>query len=137
MNLTLEEKGMLDGKYGNVMQKCMELLVAIGDSYDAERMIPISSAHLVSANPVTAGKGGSIFIKGMAEKGGKFLVTTTTNPASVEPWLWREMGFGEEIYEEHVSLSKAIASMGGLLSNTCTPYLLGHFPRKGEACSLG
>ena len=74
MNLTLEEKGMLDGKYGNVMQKCMELLVAIGDSYDAERMIPISSAHLVSANPVTAGKGGSIFIKEMAEKGGKFLV---------------------------------------------------------------
>jgi hypothetical protein len=137
MNLTLEEKGMLDGKYGNVMQKCMELLVAIGDSYDAERMIPISSAHLVSANPVTAGKGGSIFIKEMAEKGGKFLVTTTTNPASVEPWLWRKMGFGEEIYEEHVSLSKAIASMGGLLSNTCTPYLLGHFPRKGEHVAWG
>jgi predicted aconitase len=137
MNLTREEQEMLDGKYGDVIQKCMELLVAIGDSYDAERMIPISSAHLVSANPVTAGKGGAAFIKGMAAKGGKFLVTTTTNPASVEPWLWEEMRFGEDIYKEHIALSNAIAAMGGLLSNTCTPYLLGHFPRKGEHVAWG
>ena len=137
MDLTSEEKGMLDGKYGNVMQKCMELLVAIGDGSDAERMIPISSAHLVAANPVNAGKGGSIFIKEIAQQGGKFVVPTTTNPASVEPWLWRELGFGEEIYEEQVSLSKAIAKMGGILSNTCTPYLIGHLPRKGEHVAWG
>jgi predicted aconitase len=106
---------MLDGKYGDAIQKSMELLVAVGNAYDAPRMVPIGSAHLVSANPVTAGKGGTAFIKGMAEKGGKFVVPTTTNPACLEPWSWREMGFSAELYKKHVDLSEAIGKMGGFL----------------------
>ena len=45
MKLTTEEKEMLDGKYGDGVQKAMELLVAVGDCYDAERMVPVASAH--------------------------------------------------------------------------------------------
>jgi hypothetical protein len=137
MELTKEEQEMLDGKYGDAIQESMELLVAVGNAFDAERMLPIGSAHLVSANPVTSGKGGIAFIKGMAEKGGKFVVPTTTNPACLEPWLWREMGFGAELYKTHVDLSEAISKMGGFLCNTCTPYLIGHSPRMKEHIAWG
>lgn len=47
MKLTQEEEEMLEGKYGDVMQKSMEILVAMGDSFDAEGMVQISSSHLV------------------------------------------------------------------------------------------
>jgi len=137
MKLTPDEQQMLDGKYGDVVRKSMELLVALGDCFDAERMVPIVSAHLVAPNPVTAGKGGTAYIKEMAEKGGRFVVTLTTDPACLEPWLWREMGFSEDLYRNQVALSEAIARMGGLLCNTCTPYLIGHFPRIREHVAWG
>jgi len=137
MKLTRKEQEMLDGKYGETMQNSMELLVALGDSYDAERMVSIGSAHLVSPNPISAGKGGTAFIKEIATKGGKFVVPTTTNPACLEPWSWREMGFSEELYLEQVALSQAIAEMGGFLCNTCIPYLIGHAPRMREHIAWG
>lgn len=137
MKLTKEEQEMLDGRSGEVVQKSMEILVAVGEAYDAERMVQIGSAHLVGSNPVTAGKGGTAFIKEMSEKGGRFRAPTTTNPACLEPWAWKDMGFNQELYQEQVALSKAIADMGGLLCNTCTPYLIGHTPRMGEHVAWG
>jgi predicted aconitase len=132
MKLTEEENEMLEGKYGEAKQTAMELLVAVGECYGAERMISVASAHLSCANPVTAGKGGMIFIKNMAKRGTKFTIPTTTNPTSLDPWAWREMGFSEEIYQEQDALSGTIAGMGGFLCNTCIPYLIGHAPRMGE-----
>jgi hypothetical protein len=132
MKLTKEENEMLEGKHGNAVQKALELLIAVGECYGAERMVPVSSAHLSCANPVTAGKGGTIFIKNMAKGGGRFVIPTTTNPTSLDPWAWREMGFSQEIYQENAALSGALAGMGGYLCNTCIPYLIGHAPRLGE-----
>lgn len=132
MKLTEEENEMLEGKYGEAMQTAMELLVAVGECYGAERMIPVASAHLSCANPVTAGKGGTIFIKNMAKGGGRFVIPTTTNPTSLDPWAWREMGFSQDIYQENAALSETLAGMGGYLCNTCIPYLIGHAPRLRE-----
>jgi predicted aconitase len=137
VRLTREEREMLDGKFGDPVRKAMELLVALGDCYDAEQMVPVRSAHLVSADPVDAGKGGMRFIKDMAEGGGKFVIPTTTNPACLEPWTWKEMGFTEELYREQMVLSEEIAKMGGFLCNTCAPYLIGHAPRMGEHVAWG
>ncbi len=136
MRLTAEEQEMLDGKYGDGVQKAMELLVAVGDCYDAEQMIPVASVHLVSSN-LNAGKGGALFIKGMAEKGSKVVIPTTTNPSSVEPWAWKDMGFSQENYREQMSISEDLEKMGCFMYDTCTPYLIGHVPRLGEHIAWG
>jgi predicted aconitase len=137
MKLTREEQEMLDGKHGAAVQKAMELLVAVGDSYNAEHMVPIGSAHLVSANPIGAGKGGTTFIRELAEQGATFKVPTTTNPASLELWKWKEMNYTEDLYQKQETVSGHIARMGGILCNTCTPYLIGHTPRMGEHVAWG
>lgn len=46
LQLTDEEKRMLDGADGRGVQRAMELLVALGKSFDAERMIPVSRTHV-------------------------------------------------------------------------------------------
>jgi len=137
MKLTREEQQMLDGKHGDVKQKMMELLVAVGESYDAEYMVPIGSAHLVSGTPINAGKGGTTFVKQLAENGAEFLVPTTTNPACLEPWRWKEMGFSEELFERHLDITRDYVTMGAIPCNTCTPYLIGHTPRMGEHVAWG
>jgi len=136
MKLIKEEEEMVEGKYGRVVQKAMELLVAVGECYDAERMVPVASAHLVGANRA-AGKGGMRFIKELAEGGGKFLVPLTTNPAALDLWAWKDMGFSEEHYLEQISISDAIAKMGGFVCNTCAPYLIGHAPRMRTHVAYG
>jgi predicted aconitase len=137
MKLTRYEQEMLDGKFGEAVQKAMELLVAIGECYDADRMVPVASAHLVAAQPVTAGRGGREFMRGMAEKGGKFVIPVTTNPACLEPWTWREMGFSEDLHQAHLALWEVLAQMGTFISQTCTPYLIGHAPRMGQHIAWG
>lgn len=129
MKLTIQEQEMLDGKYGDSVQKAMELLVAVGDCYDAQKMVPITSVHLNAGSPVTAGKGGTKFIMDVAERGGKFVIPVTINVASIDPWAWKEMGFSEENYREQEALSGVTTKMGGFNCHTCTPYQIGHIPR--------
>jgi predicted aconitase len=47
MRLTKDEEKMLSGGYGEGYRKAMEILVKLGEYYDAECMVPISMAYLV------------------------------------------------------------------------------------------
>ena len=44
MELTEEQKDMLNGKYGEGTAYAMKIQVAIGESFDAPRMVPITRA---------------------------------------------------------------------------------------------
>jgi predicted aconitase len=46
MQLREKEKDMLDGKYGPGHQRCMKILVAVGECYGSERMVPVTSVHI-------------------------------------------------------------------------------------------
>ena len=131
MRLTREENDMLDGKHGYPAQKAMEILVGLGDCYDAEKMIPVHSAHLLY-NALSLGKGGSLFMQDMAEKGGKFAIHTDTNPSSLVGSVWKDFGFSEEYARNQLAVGNAIVTMGGFLADTCAPYMAGNVPRMGE-----
>ncbi|MFC1869647.1 aconitase X [Chloroflexota bacterium] len=128
MYLTREENEMLEGKHGFPKQKCMEILVGLGDCYDAERMIPVNSAHLVY-NSTSLGKGGMIFFREMADQGVRFVINATTNPLSFNLEIWENCGFQQQLREDQEAVSATFAQMGALLSNTCTPYSVGCVPR--------
>jgi len=131
MYLTKKEKEILDGKLGYAAQKSMEILVALGECYDAKRMIPVTSAHILYSC-VAIGKGGAFFIQELASRGCKFAIFTDTNPLSFDPWLWKELGITEQLAQEQTALAHDIARMGGFLSDTCAPYLIGTVPLFGE-----
>ena len=42
MYLTPEQQALLEGSKGETMAKVMKTLVAFGDAFDAERMVPIT-----------------------------------------------------------------------------------------------
>ncbi len=130
MRLTREENEMLEGKHGYPVQKSMEILVSLGECYDAEKMIPVTSAHLLySIGGV--GKGGALFIQEMADKGGEFIIFSDTNPSNIDP-SWHDFDTCEKDFQEQKLLIDAFTKMGAFLSDTCAPYLIGHVPRMGE-----
>ncbi|MFA5309953.1 MAG: aconitase X [Dehalococcoidales bacterium] len=57
MQLTRDEEKMLSGGYGAGYQKAMEVLVKMGEFYDAKRLIPVSMAFLtIGPSPRKPGK---------------------------------------------------------------------------------
>ena len=50
MHLTQHQQDMLDGKYGKGAAYAMKIQAAIGESFGAERMVPITRAHVALSN---------------------------------------------------------------------------------------
>ena len=132
MHLNKQENEMLDGKYGYPVQKAMEILVGLGECYDAERMLPIKSVHLAVNSAFGASDEGMAFVEDLASKGGKFVTFADTNPVTTPYFLWKEIGISEEWARKQEALTNNYAKMGAFLGNTCTPYIIGHVPRMGE-----
>lgn len=50
MKLTQDQQDLLDGKFGEGAKLAMKVQVAIGESFGAERMVPITRAHVALSN---------------------------------------------------------------------------------------
>jgi predicted aconitase len=132
MKLSEEEKKMLDGEHGPGCQKAMEILVALGEIYNSEKMIPITSVHISGTSYKGCGAAGAKFVKQLADTGNKFSVFTSLNPSSVDPDHWERLGFSHEDFTNQNTLTEAYRKMGGVCLCTCTPFLSGNSPRFGE-----
>ena len=110
MKLTQEQKDMLDGKYGKGTAYAMKIQVAIGESFDAERMVPITRAHVALSNQ----EADLWFCEKLLSEGAKCRVTPTVNP-----------GFCLDF--------KAI---GAQLTYNCTPYIDTNVPNFKEVIAF-
>jgi len=131
MYLTEKEQKMLEGEEGYAVKKSMEILVALGDIYGAERLIKVGSVQVAGVSYHNLGDAGLEFLNELA-KDGKVKVLTTLNPAGMDLENWRQLGISEEFAEKQNMVIDAFKKMGILISCTCTPYLIGNLPRYGE-----
>lgn len=136
MKLTDEQKRMLDGQSGELVRQSMELIVEIGKFWDAPELIPVRSVHMSGASVKTARRAGKKYICWAAEQKKEFVTTTTINPASAD-LAGFDMGITPETMKQQLELTDAYRRMGAVECHTCTPYLIGNLPRKGESVAWG
>ncbi len=136
MYLTAEEEKILSGEQGPGPQRAMELLVALGRIYDADRLVPISSAHLSGVSYKTIGEGGIDFLKEMS-KDTKVRVPTTLNPMGMDAERWKEMRVPERFSDRQLEIMRCYSSLGVRTTCSCTPYLGENVPRKGRHHRVG
>jgi predicted aconitase len=132
LQFSSEEKEMLAGKQGRAMRKAMEILVALGEIYGAERMIPVSSVQIAGVSYDNLGEAGLKFLQEMADGGGKCRVLTTLNPAGMDVENWQTLGISVDFANQQLAVLEAFAGMGVVVTCTCTPYLSGNLPHFGE-----
>ena len=132
MYLTKEEERMLNGTYGSVVARCMKLLVKLGDKFEAERMVEISSAQIAGVSYKNIGDAGLEFLEGFAEEGARVKVPAFMNPAGMPLEGWEELGYDKNFAAKQLRVIEAFRKMGVVTSSTCTPYLAGLLPRFGE-----
>ncbi len=137
MQLTDEEKKMLDGEDGEIVQKCMKVLVTLGEIYGAEKMLEIKNVHSPGVSYRVAGDAGLGYVKDVSDNGGHFRVPTTLNTIGIDSVDWKKIGFPEEFSIKQLELIDAYRKAGAYLTYTCTPYLNGNVPLFGEHVAWG
>ena len=83
MKLTKYEQEILDGKYGEGMAMAMEIQVAIGDTFDADEMVPITRTHVALSSQAAD----VWFAEELLKKGAHCIVPPTVNPSINIPYL--------------------------------------------------
>jgi len=131
LQLTSEEREMLEGKHGKATKKAMDLIVNLGEIYGAERLIPISSVQIAGVSYHNLGEAGLEYLSDMAVDG-KARVLTTLNPAGMDLEEWKKHGISEDFALNQQRVVDAFAKMGVITTCTCTPYLIGNLPHYGE-----
>ena len=129
--MTREEESILAGEQGNGRRRAMELLVAVGKIYGAEKLVPITSAHLSGVSYKTIGEGGIDFLKEMSQDC-KVSVKTTLNPSGMDSQRWKEMHVREEFARKQLEIIGYYGTLGVETTCSCTPYLYTNLPSKGD-----
>jgi predicted aconitase len=137
MILTPEEQSMLDGERGPAVAKAMQILVALGESFGAQRLLTVDNVHMAGSSVLVAEEAGTRFVEDIRKQGGRFVTRVTTNPTAMDPERWDEIGIPESDHAMQVRLTDAYAGMGANTCNTCIPYLVGNMPRYGEHMAWG
>lgn len=127
-----KEKRMLGGEYGPGIRRAMELLVKLGNSFDAKKLVPISYGHIgYDSCPED-------FWNLMTEGVTKTAHRVTTHP-SFQPEIWKKwsLPLADQWIGEHERKLDLFKQLGWLRTETCAEYLLGIMPRKGDIVSMG
>lgn len=132
MFLTRDEERMLDGDYGEVARKCMEIIVAIGEVFEAKKLIGIKSAHISGISYKNIGDAGIELLRDFVKLSARASVSATTNPAGMDLEHWQEMGIPASFAEKQLEVTKSLSAIGVKETYTCTPYLSKNRPSKGE-----
>ncbi len=130
MYLTNKEEAMCNGEYGETIRKSMDILVALGDIYGAEKLVDITSAQVSGVSYKTIGQAGLEYLEDLAKDDkGVATVTSTLNPPGTDLDNWDKFGFPEEFSIKQNQIVYAYGKLGITKTCTCTPYLVGNVPR--------
>jgi predicted aconitase len=109
----------------------MEILTTLGEIFEAECMVDVSSVQISGVSYANLGEAGLEFLSEMAEDG-KVKVLTTLNPAGMDRENWQALGIDKEFARNQIRVIDAFAKMGTITTCSCTPYLIGNVPHFGQ-----
>ncbi len=121
MYLDPDEEKMLAGERGETLQKMLELLVALGKVFGAERLVRIRSAQVSGASYKTIGEYGLAWLSSLDARA---VVPAVLNPIGMPRGRWQEMGIEPGFAERQQAVIAAYERLGVNLECTCTPYYL-------------
>ena len=145
MKLTPEQQAMLNGEKGETMAKVVKTLVMYGETFGAERMVPISSeyGHTVISFGLKVMKPVYKLYQEIIDAGlvsdQKFTADPKPLDKNVPSSLIEDLVFKKFMYTEQDMYEEQLRKLG--ITNdddyTCTCYLdqVGNKPKKGEVLS--
>ena len=133
MYLTKEEESILDGNKGEMLSKLMKLIVELGDSFGADKLIEIVSAHTVLNIGLSFVNAAADVLHQIAEAGLNVKVRTTADPIPDMDYS-EDMSSVYSLFGLHDQMMEDLAKIG-VHGFTCTPYYIDNKPNIGDHCA--
>ena len=145
MNLTPEQQALLDGSEGEVMAKIVKTLVMYGDTFNARRMVPVTSnlGHTVISFGLEVMKPvydlyDTLIAAGLPA-GQKFTADPKPLDPKVPSTLLDDLVFKKIMYTQQKRYEEQMRKLGITSDDdyTCACYLdqVGNTPKKGDVLS--
>jgi phosphomecalonate degydratase large subunit len=112
-------------------RQAMRILLALAKISDADRLIPITGAHVSGASYKMIGDPGLEFLEDAA-RDARVVVPTTVNPLGTDLRQWRDLAIPPEFAAKQERIAAAYERMGVHPIYSCTPYHVGTRPVFGE-----
>ena len=145
MYLTDEQQAILNGSKGETMAKVMKTLVMYGDTFGAEKMVPVTSEynHLVTSFGLKMMKPVFDLMQQLIDAGAlsqqKFSVDPRPVDKNVPANFLQKLIFNKIMYATQESYESQLEKLGLMDENafTCACYLdqVGNKPKKGDILS--
>ena len=145
MYLTPEQQAILDGSKGDVMAKVMKTLVMYGDTFGADKMVPVTSEynHLVTSFGLKMMVPVFELMQKLIDAGAVSTQPFSVDPRPVDPKvpanLLQKVIFTKIMYASQDSYEEQLKSLGLMNEDafSCACYLdqMGNKPKKGEVLS--
>jgi len=119
MYLSREEESICRGERGESLRRAMEILVALGEIYGAERLVAVRSVQIAGVSFKNIGEAGLEWISDLR---GRVVVPSILNPAGMDLYRWKEMGISEDFAAWQKKVVEAYERLGVTVDCTCTPY---------------
>lgn len=119
MYLSRDEEAIYRGDQGETLRRMMEILVALGDIYGAERLVPVRSVQIAGVSYKNIGDAGLEWISDLE---GQVVVPSILNPAGMDLYCWKDMGISEQFATKQQETIEAYRRLGVKIDCTCTPY---------------
>ena len=133
MFLTKEEESILEGNEGEILSKLLRLIVQLGDSYGADKLLEIKSAHTVLNFGLSFVNAAADILHQIAGAGLKVKVRTTADPILDENYK-SEMDMVISLFKLQDQLLADLSKIG-VDGYTCTPYYMDNKPDFGDHCA--
>jgi predicted aconitase/predicted aconitase with swiveling domain len=131
LDLTENDRAMLDGRDGVAVQLALRITAAMAAQQGATRLVDVVQGHIDGC--IYASPANLTFAEKMADMGAKVRVPTTMNAISVDRANWEKQGVPHDFGDPAARLADAYVRMGCRATFTCSPYLLDSAPKTGEA----
>lgn len=150
VQLTRDEEAMLGGEQGAAVVKAMELLVRYADALGADRFVETNNvAGVPGSSPqwvkdyykADGGDYRAVFSRYDLDSDEVVDVPVMNAGMSchlqggMDPQLWPQMGMTPEAHANFAADEIETAAHGIQVMKTCTPYLAGNMPVRGEHCA--
>jgi predicted aconitase len=134
MYLTDEERSWLAGEGGPALKRAMEIVVALGKIYGAERLVPVKSVQISGVSYRNIGPAGLEFLRRWAEEGARVRVPTTLNPTAMDLAAWRDQGSAPSLPKSSRPwwIALPVWSRRGSSAPHLYPLSVGNLPALGE-----
>jgi predicted aconitase len=145
VRLTEEERRMLEGDRGDIVQRCMMFLSDYADAAGAERLIDLDGTVILhpAVHPVPKYEITPEEIEALASRGERFKVPTFANKAIAPGFIWdgwEQCGTmpnsDAAFHQRCVDMLRPFIKMGMTPVLSCNDYLVDSFtPRTGQHCA--